>query len=86
MRESFAHSACIHALSAASIEQLAERLTMAAECGAQLMALGGEQGTVPVVKAWGATLLAADDVGVVTDVDTLNDQQRAAGILAARKA
>lgn len=50
------------------------------------MALGGEQGTVPVVKAWGATLLAADDVGVVTDVDTLNDQQRAAGILAARKA
>jgi molybdenum cofactor cytidylyltransferase len=49
----------------------------AAECGAQLMALGGEQGAAPVVKVLGAKLLAVDDVGVVTDVDTVADLQRA---------
>ncbi|MGE0332427.1 MAG: NTP transferase domain-containing protein [Ramlibacter sp.] len=49
----------------------------AAGCGAQLMALGGEQGAQPVVKALGATLLTVDDVGVVTDVDTVDDLRRA---------
>ena len=53
----------------------------AAECGAQLMALGGEQGAAPVVKARGATLLAVDDAGVVTDVDTVEDLRRAEQVL-----
>lgn len=53
----------------------------AAECRARLMALGGEQGAAPVVKARGATLLAVDDGGVVTDVDTLEDLRRAEQVL-----
>jgi molybdenum cofactor cytidylyltransferase len=53
----------------------------AAGCGAQLMALGGEQGAAPVVKARGATLLAVDDVGVVTDVDTTEDLRHAELVL-----
>lgn len=53
----------------------------AAGCGAQLMALGGEQGAQPVVKALGATLLTVDDVGVVTDVDTVDDLRRAEAAL-----
>ena len=58
----------------------------AAPCGAQLMALGGEQGAAPVVKMRGATLLAVDDEGVVTDVDTVGDLERAATVLIARQA
>ena len=45
------------------------------------MALGGEQGAAPVVKARGATLLAVDDAGVVTDVDTVEDLRRAEQVL-----
>ncbi len=52
-----------------------------ARCGAQLLALGGEHGAQPVVKALGATLLAVDDVGVVTDVDTVDDLRRAEAAL-----
>lgn len=57
----------------------------AAACGTQLMALGGAQGAAPVVKARGATLLAVDDVGVVTDVDTLADLAKAELALKARQ-
>lgn len=54
----------------------------AAECGAMLMALAGEQGAAPVVKARGPVLLPVDDVGVVTDVDTVDDLCRAGRLLA----
>ncbi len=57
----------------------------AAACGEQLMALGGEQGAAPVVKACGATLLAVDDAGVVTDVDTVGDLEKAERALRATK-
>lgn len=57
----------------------------AASCGPRLMALAGEQGAAPVVKAMGATLLPVDDEGVVTDVDTLADLARAEALLHARQ-
>jgi molybdenum cofactor cytidylyltransferase len=57
----------------------------AAQCGAQLMALGGEQGAAPVVKARGATLLVVEDAGVVTDVDTVSDLESAEQTLRALK-
>jgi len=55
-----------------------------AACGEQLMALQGEHGAAPVVKVHGASLLAVDDAGVVTDVDTVEDLARAALALRAR--
>ena len=58
----------------------------AAQCGQQLMALSGEQGAAPVVRARGATLLDVDDAGVVTDVDTVADLQRAELSLRASRA
>lgn len=45
----------------------------AAAFGTQLMALCGEQGAAPMVKAAAAVLLEVDDAGVVTDVDTVQD-------------
>jgi len=53
----------------------------AAACGAALMALSGAQGAAPVVRGRAAHQLAVDDVGTVTDIDTLQDLQRAARIL-----
>lgn len=53
----------------------------AAGCAAQLMALAGEHGAAPVVKAQGAMLLTVEDVGVVTDVDTVDDLHRAAQLM-----
>jgi len=52
-----------------------------AGCGERLMALTGEQGAAPVVRALGATMLAVDDVGAVTDVDTIDDLARAQALL-----
>ena len=59
-----------------------------AACRDQLLALKGKQGAAPVVIAQSAmnsvAVLALDDVGVVTDVDTLDDLARAEELLAAR--
>jgi molybdenum cofactor cytidylyltransferase len=54
-------------------------------CGPQLMALQGNQGAAPVVRARGATELVVDDAGCVTDIDTLPDLLRAQQILQARQ-
>ena len=59
-----------------------------AACRDQLLALKGNQGAAPVVLAQSAmnsvAVLALDDVGVVTDIDTLDDLARAEKLLAAR--
>jgi molybdenum cofactor cytidylyltransferase len=59
-----------------------------AACRDQLLALKGNQGAAPVVLAQSAmnsvAVLALDDVGVVTDIDTLDDLARAEVLLAAR--
>lgn len=59
-----------------------------ATCRDQLLALKGNQGAAPVVRAQAAmnsvAVLALDDVGVVTDIDTLDDLARAQALLATR--
>lgn len=60
----------------------------AAECREQLLALQGNEGAAPVVRAQAAihsvAFLDVDDAGIVTDIDTLDDLERAALLLAAR--
>lgn len=57
-------------------------------CRAGLLALQGEQGAAPVVRAQQALaavgFLERDDAGIVTDVDTLDDLERAGQLLRAR--
>jgi molybdenum cofactor cytidylyltransferase len=52
----------------------------AAGCRASLLALAGEHGAAPVLRALRAVdavvELEIDDVGIVTDIDTLDDLQR----------
>ena len=59
-----------------------------AACRDQLLALKGNQGAALVVIEQAAmnsvAVLALDDVGVVTDIDTLDDLARAEKLLAAR--
>lgn len=59
-----------------------------AACRDQLLALKGNQGAAPVVRAQAAmnsvAVLELNDVGVVTDIDTLDDLARAEKLLAAR--
>ena len=59
-----------------------------AACRDQLLAFKGNQGAAPVVLAQAAmnsvAVLALDDVGVVTDIDTLDDLARAEKLLLAR--
>lgn len=62
----------------------------AAACGAALAVLEGNQGAAPVLRALRATNsvadVAVDDVGIVTDVDTLDDLARAEALWRARRA
>jgi molybdenum cofactor cytidylyltransferase len=53
-------------------------------CRADLLALRGEQGAAGVVRARTVTLLAVGDVGCVTDIDTVDDLQRAQSLWAGR--
>jgi molybdenum cofactor cytidylyltransferase len=53
-------------------------------CGPALMALSGAQGAAAVVRVYGVTELAVDDAGCVTDIDTVQDLQRAAQLLQGR--
>ena len=59
-----------------------------ARCGPELMDLEGEKGAAKVLIAYAAmnlvAFLSVDDVGIVTDIDTLDDLQRAHALLAAR--
>jgi molybdenum cofactor cytidylyltransferase len=57
-------------------------------CRAGLLGLKGNQGAAPVVRAQDAAksvaTLALDDIGVVTDIDTVDDLARAEALLAMR--
>ena len=61
----------------------------AAELGAELAALSGEQGAQSIVRApqarGGVQLLAVDDEGTVLDVDTLEALERAWALWQARQ-
>ncbi len=52
-----------------------------AECGPALRALHGEGGASPVARAFGVHELAVDDVGCITDIDTVDDLARAEALL-----
>jgi len=62
----------------------------AAVCRDGLLDLKGSQGAAPVVRAQEAmnsvAFLALDDIGIVTDIDTVDDLARAGELLAARQA
>lgn len=53
----------------------------AARCGEKLMALQGNQGAVPVVRAFSAMEIVVSDAGVITDIDTVNDLTRAQALI-----
>jgi len=53
-----------------------------AACGAALMALSGPQGAAAVLRSHPVLELALDDVGCVTDIDTVDDLAAAARLLA----
>ncbi len=59
-----------------------------AACGEALMALSGEKGGAPVLKALrqagDVVQVEVDDAGVLTDIDTLDDLARAELVLQAR--
>jgi molybdenum cofactor cytidylyltransferase len=61
----------------------------AAECGNALMQLHGNNGAAPVLRARAAinsvAFIDVDDVGVVTDIDTLDDLAYAESLLAQRQ-
>lgn len=59
----------------------------AAQCRAELLALGGKEGAAPVVRAHGAMKMVAivelDDAGIVSDIDTVADLARLQGLIGA---
>jgi molybdenum cofactor cytidylyltransferase len=57
----------------------------AASCGPALMDLQGNQGAALIVKALGAIKIEIDDFGCVTDIDTVQDLERAQQLLLHRR-
>ena len=55
-------------------------------CGPALMALGGDQGAAAVVRRHRLWTVEVDDAGCVTDIDTVQDLQRALQLLQSRPA
>ncbi len=55
-------------------------------CGPQLRDLKGNSGAVAVIRAFNAIEIIVNDEGTVTDIDTVQDLQRAEQLLAARAA
>lgn len=55
----------------------------ASACGDALAALQGNQGAAPVVSARAAIKIVVNDPGCITDIDTLDDLQRAERLLQA---
>jgi molybdenum cofactor cytidylyltransferase len=55
-----------------------------AACGPALMNLQGNKGAAPVFAQFFAIEIEVDDVGAVTDIDTLDDLARAEGLYQAR--
>ena len=56
----------------------------ARECGPALMALSGPQGAAAVLRGRGLCEWPVDDLGCITDIDTVADLARAEAMLAAR--
>ena len=54
-------------------------------CREALLALKGNQGAAPVLRTFSATELIVNDVGTVTDIDTLQDLERASALWAMRQ-
>jgi molybdenum cofactor cytidylyltransferase len=54
-------------------------------CKAALMQLSGNKGAAPVLLQFDPLELPVDDVGVVTDIDTVSDLQLAEAIITRRK-
>jgi molybdenum cofactor cytidylyltransferase len=57
----------------------------AASCGPALMNLKGNQGAALIVKELGAIKIETDDFGCVTDIDTVQDLERARQLLLRRR-
>lgn len=57
-----------------------------ARCGAELRQLAGERGAAPVVRAHEALELPVDDVGILTDIDTVDQLHEAQAVLQAQRA
>jgi len=55
-------------------------------CRHDLLGLKGDRGAMSVVRAYAAMALATEDVGCVTDIDTVDDLYVAAGLLRGREA
>ena len=55
-----------------------------ARCRGALLACSGEQGAGRVLRAWPVTELPVEDLGSVTDEDTVSDLERALALLGAR--
>lgn len=58
----------------------------ASSCGPQLLALHGPQGAVALVRDLGVHVIALDDAGCVSDIDTVDDLNRAEALWRARAA
>ena len=56
-----------------------------AACRDSLLSLKGNQGAALVVSAYKATEIIVSDIGCVTDIDTVQDLQRAQALLDARQ-
>jgi molybdenum cofactor cytidylyltransferase len=56
-----------------------------AACRGALLQLVGSQGAAAIVRAYGAVEVAVNDIGVVTDIDTVQDLLQAESILASAK-
>jgi molybdenum cofactor cytidylyltransferase len=56
-----------------------------AACRDALLQLKGSQGAAAIVRAYGAAELVVNDIGVVTDIDTLQDLLQAERMLASAK-
>lgn len=52
-----------------------------ARCGPALLSLRGNQGAVPIVRSYEAIELIVNDVGCVTDIDTVDDLRAAARLI-----
>ena len=59
-------------------------VAFSAKCRQSLLDLEGNKGAAPVIRAYHAIEIIVDDVGTVTDIDTVEDLQRAQAIIAAR--
>ena len=53
-------------------------------CRDDLLALRGDAGAAAVVRKWGLRAVDVDDVGSITDIDTLDDLARAEELLRGR--